>query len=59
MIMHSHLQLQIRAHALLETMLGPGSQFRDGQWEAIETVSIHRQRALVVQRTGWGEMLVM
>jgi ATP-dependent DNA helicase RecQ len=39
-------------------MLGEGAQFRDGQWEAIERVANHRQRLLVVQRTGWGKSLV-
>jgi ATP-dependent DNA helicase RecQ len=39
-------------------MLGSGSQFRDGQWEAIEAVAVHRQRALVVQRTGWSKSIV-
>ncbi|MEW5871790.1 MAG: RecQ family ATP-dependent DNA helicase [Chloroflexota bacterium] len=47
-----------QAQLYLETMLGPGSQFRDGQWEAIEAVAVHRQRALVVQRTGWGKSIV-
>jgi ATP-dependent DNA helicase RecQ len=44
--------------ALLRTMLGPEVDFRPGQWEAIETVSIKKKRALVVQRTGWGKSLV-
>lgn len=52
--MKSYLRLQTRAHALLKTMLGPGSQFQDGQREAIEAVAVRRQRVLVVQRTGWG-----
>ena len=47
-----------QAQSYLETMLGPGSQFRDGQWEAIEAVAVRRQRALVVQRTGWGKSIV-
>jgi hypothetical protein len=34
--MNSSLQLQSRAQSYLETMPGPGSQFRDGQWEAVE-----------------------
>jgi len=45
------------AEAYLEIMLGPGSRFRDGQWEAIESV-INRKRLLVVQRTGWGKSIV-
>jgi ATP-dependent DNA helicase RecQ len=50
--------LKTQAQAYLETMLGPGSQFREGQWEAIEAVAVHRQRALVMQRTGWGKSIV-
>ncbi|OQA15505.1 MAG: ATP-dependent DNA helicase RecQ [Chloroflexi bacterium ADurb.Bin360] len=46
------------AHALLQQMLGPGADFRPGQWEAIEIVALQRGRALVVQRTGWGKSLV-
>lgn len=49
-----------KQHALklLRTMLGDGNQFRPGQWEAIETVAVKHQRALVVQRTGWGKSLI-
>jgi ATP-dependent DNA helicase RecQ len=50
--------MRTQAQSYLDTMLGPGSQFRDGQWEAIEAVAIHRQRVLVVQRTGWGKSIV-
>lgn len=50
--------LKNQAQTYLETMLGPGSYFRDGQWEAIETIAVHRRRALVVQRTGWGKSIV-
>lgn len=39
-------------------MLGSGSAFRDGQWEAIYEVAVKRGRVLVVQRTGWGKSLV-
>ena len=42
----------------LATMLGPAATFRDGQREAIEAVARDGQRALVVQRTGWGKSLV-
>jgi len=43
---------------LLRQMLGPAADFRDGQWEAIELAAHHRQRVLVVQRTGWGKSIV-
>src|SRR5689334_20832238 len=39
-------------------MLGPKSEFRDGQWEAIDLIANQRGRVLVVQRTGWGKSLV-
>ena len=42
----------------LETMLGPGATFREGQREAIQAVAQDGERALVVQRTGWGKSLV-
>ena len=44
--------------ALLRQMLGPGAEFRDGQWEAIDLAANQRQRLLVVQRTGWGKSVV-
>ena len=42
---------------LLRKMIGEDKDFRPGQWEAIEAVAIKKQRALVVQRTGWGKSL--
>src|SRR5439155_25826969 len=44
--------------ALLQQMLGPETEFRDGQWEAIDLAANRRQRVLVVQRTGWGKSIV-
>lgn len=49
---------QSRASTLLQQMLGPGAEFRDGQWEAIDHVANRRERLLVVQRTGWGKSIV-
>ncbi|ACV62200.1 ATP-dependent DNA helicase, RecQ family [Desulfofarcimen acetoxidans DSM 771] len=46
-----------RAVRLLKAMLGAGVVFREGQWEAIESI-INRKRTLVVQRTGWGKSIV-
>ena len=43
---------------LLHQMIGEDKDFRPGQWEAIEAVALKKQRALVVQRTGWGKSLV-
>jgi ATP-dependent DNA helicase RecQ len=42
----------------LETMLGPGATFRDGQRASIEAVVQDGSRTLIVQRTGWGKSLV-
>ncbi len=36
----------------------PSSQFRDGQWDAIDALVNRRERLLVVQRTGWGKSSV-
>ena len=36
----------------------PGAEFRDGQREAIEALAERHERALVVQRTGWGKSAV-
>ena len=42
----------------LRQALGDGVTFHDQQFEAIEAVALHRHRALVVQRTGWGKSIV-
>ncbi|WP_337261207.1 MULTISPECIES: RecQ family ATP-dependent DNA helicase [unclassified Serratia (in: enterobacteria)] len=48
-----------QAQKLLQTALAePTAQFRDGQWEAIDTLVNQRQKLLVVQRTGWGKSSV-
>ena len=50
--------LEATATNLLRTALGnPGAEFRDGQWECIESL-LAKQRLLVVQRTGWGKSMV-
>ena len=46
------------AQAILEQLAGPGARLRDDQWSAIEALVVHRRRALVVQRTGWGKSAV-
>ncbi|MCQ2106022.1 MAG: RecQ family ATP-dependent DNA helicase [Fibrobacter sp.] len=46
-----------KAHAALESFLGPGKNFRDGQYEAIKA-TLTNKRTLVVQRTGWGKSMV-
>ncbi|MFY9574264.1 MAG: RecQ family ATP-dependent DNA helicase, partial [Blastocatellia bacterium] len=51
-------QIKARALGLLKQMLGQQAEFRDGQWQAIDTLVKDRGRVLVVQRTGWGKSLV-
>ena len=47
------------ALALLRRQLDDdGALFRDGQWEAIDSIVNDRARLLVVQRTGWGKSSV-
>lgn len=47
------------AEQLLKTALAdPAASFRDGQWEAIDTLVNNREKLLVVQRTGWGKSSV-
>lgn len=44
---------------ILRTLVGaPDAEFHEGQFEAIEALVADRQRALVVQRTGWGKSAV-
>jgi ATP-dependent DNA helicase RecQ len=50
--------MRAQAERWLRDVLGAKAEFRDGQWEAIETLVLRRQRVLVVQRTGWGKSLV-
>ncbi|MFC3204069.1 RecQ family ATP-dependent DNA helicase [Alteromonas oceani] len=50
---------RVQAQQLLKTALAnPTAEFRDGQWEAIDALVNHRQKLLVVQRTGWGKSSV-
>jgi ATP-dependent DNA helicase RecQ len=46
-----------QALILLKKMLGTKAEFRDGQWEAIESI-LSGKRTLIVQRTGWGKSVV-
>ena len=43
---------------LQQALANPLAEFRDGQWEAIDALVNHRQKLLVVQRTGWGKSSV-
>ena len=46
-----------KANSELKKLYGENAQFREGQYEAIESVFLN-MRTLVVQRTGWGKSLV-
>ncbi|WP_199245761.1 RecQ family ATP-dependent DNA helicase [[Phormidium] sp. ETS-05] len=43
---------------LRQALRNPQADFREGQWEAIESIIEDKARLLVVQRTGWGKSLV-
>lgn len=53
----SNQKIYSRAETLLKQLYGNEASFREGQYEAIESVFTHK-RSLVVQRTGWGKSLV-
>jgi ATP-dependent DNA helicase RecQ len=47
------------AQELLRTAMGNGrAEFREGQWEAVDSIVNGRRRVLCVQRTGWGKSMV-
>ena len=47
------------AVALLRKALDiPDATFREGQWEAIEKLTVNKEKLLVIQRTGWGKSSV-
>lgn len=57
--MHTNHTDETQAQALLRTALAnPDAAFRDGQWQAIDTLVNRRQKLLVLQRTGWGKSAV-
>src|SRR2546430_7489534 len=43
-----------KALALIQQMLGPDAEFREGQWQSIDLVANPRPRLPVVPRTGLG-----
>lgn len=48
-----------RAEAHLRALVGrDDAVLREDQWSAIEALAVHRRRALVVQKTGWGKSAV-
>src|SRR5579883_259614 len=57
--MNAPSSLRVRGLQLLRTALNdPTADFREGQWESIESVVHRRARLLLVQRTGWGKSAV-
>jgi len=52
------MQIRAQAQEILTQLAGAHAVLRDDQWAAIEALVVHRRRALVVQRTGWGKSAV-
>ena len=46
-----------KALELLKKAVGDNAEFREDQWEAIESV-LSRNKTLVVEKTGWGKSIV-
>jgi ATP-dependent DNA helicase RecQ len=51
-------ELRDEAERCLRALAGPAAVLREDQWTAIRALVEQRQRALVVQRTGWGKSAV-
>jgi ATP-dependent DNA helicase RecQ len=50
--------LRKEAEGHLRALAGEHARLREDQWAAISALVVRRQRALVVQRTGWGKSAV-
>src|ERR1700760_1874039 len=51
--------IRAEAEQHLRALVGsPDATLYDDQWAAIQALTVHRRRALVVQRTGWGKSAV-
>lgn len=50
--------IEFEATQILQAAIGKAVHFRDGQLEAIDALVNHKQKLLVVQRTGWGKSVV-
>ncbi|MGI9155729.1 MAG: RecQ family ATP-dependent DNA helicase [Marmoricola sp.] len=56
---HEWPDVRIDAERHLRALVGsPDARLHDDQWDAIEALAVHKRRALVVQRTGWGKSAV-
>src|ERR1700761_6379014 len=51
-------KLRAEAERHLRALAGEHARLREDQWTAIRALTAERQRALVVQRTGWGKSAV-
>src|SRR5690349_23350687 len=51
-------ELRAAAEGHLRALAGEHARLRDDQWTAVRALAVHRRRALVVQRTGWGKSAV-
>lgn len=56
-VVHNITNHNLAQDILCQALDNPDARFRDGQWESIEAL-LNNQRALVVQRTGWGKSMV-
>lgn len=52
-----NINIYQKANNIVKQLYGENANFREGQYEAIESVFTHK-RTLVVQRTGWGKSLI-
>lgn len=57
MIQYKDIDIYKKASAILHDSYGEKSNFRPGQYEAIEA-AVKNKRTIVVQKTGWGKSLV-
>ncbi len=49
---------EIALSLLRKALNNKNAEFRDGQWEAIEKLTVKKEKLLVLERTGWGKSSV-
>lgn len=49
---------EIALNLLRRSLNNSSAEFREGQWEAIDSLINKRKKLLVVERTGWGKSSV-
>ena len=52
------MEKQEAINLLRRVLNNPSAEFREGQWEAIDSVANKNKKLLLVQRTGWGKSIV-